>query len=833
MKTKNMNSKKIIYFLLFFTFTLIFNREVHAQIQLGYTQNQANTAINTNDLGNVKIDDLSDDQLMSFIKQFQTNGVTTIEEVQQVLLKKGLPKDELEKLKVRLAKLKDNVGKKKQAISTEDSIQNNIEKEEVKAKLTIGKEGDENQLDTAKNLTVYGQSFFRKSDIKIFDRSIDAKAPENYTLGVGDELGITIFGYSYFNEVLKIDSRGAINLGGKGPIFIKGLTFSRAKEVIRVKLGQFFDLGNNKVDITLAYSRSITVNIVGEVSKPGSYKIPALNTAFNALMVAGGPNDLGSFRDIEVRRGGKTIKNLDVYEFLNNPNSKQDFFLEENDYIVVKPASKTVSIGSEVKRPMKYELLPNEKLGTLIKYAGGFTSNAYKERIQVLRSVKQDQRMIDINYDSLINTKGDYDLKDGDIIIIRKIIPEYLNFIDVRGSVKLPGFFEFKKGDRVSDLIKIAGGLRYEAIQEKAYLIRLKPDLTRTYISIDLKAILENPNNPNNLELQHQDVIKVSNLFDFTDQYQLSVFGSVRSPGGMVYSDGMTLADAIFRSGGMKIEADHMRIEVSRISFFSDNYKQGEKSKINVLSITLPNGGSMSESELNFKLEPYDEVFVRAIPNFNMQQNMTIEGEAKYPGTYAIVSKTETIKDVIKRSGGLTNAAFAQGATLYRPSLPGGYIVMNLEDVMNKSNSKFNYVIKENDVLRIPTIIDFIGIQGSSIEYLKIANNTQINAPFSSGKRANFYINKYGNGFSKTSWRRKTYVLDNNAKINKTRKILFVFNLYPKVRKGSVIYVVNKIPKNKIKDEGKERVDWNKQIENSMVKLTGLLTVFILVNQIK
>lgn len=793
---------------------------------------QVRPGIDPSNLSTLKVDDLSDEQVMQLLRQGQASGFT-IEQAEQSALSRGLPREELEKLRLRIAKIQgqqtgQNVTRTPQVTQT-DSLR-------FKDPL-MGDRSLQSQKDTvvtAKKklpVTIYGQQFFRNSNIRIFESSDNARASDNYTIGIGDEIGISVFGYSYYNEVLKVDSRGAISPSQMGPVYVKGLSFDRAKSLIRSKMGQFFDLSNNRVEVTLAYSRSITINIVGEVVNPGSYKIPAVNTAFNALIVAGGPTDLGTMRNIEIRRAGKLVKTLDVYAFLNDPNSKQDYFLEDNDYIVVGSSSKLVSLAGEVKRPMKYELLPSENLQSLINYSGGLASTAFTENIQVIRTTQKDLLVLDVNLDSLKKAKADFKLLDNDSVTIRKVGTEMSDVVEVSGAVNIPGTYNFNKGDKIADLVRKAGGLRYETLVEKAFLVRTKTDLTKDYMEINLREIVADPASAQNIELQKLDVLYISSNREYLDSAKIEMIGAVRKMGEYDYSAGMTLGSALLMAGGLKIEADNLRIEISRISFFSDTYIEGQDSRVIIESLRIPRDLRLTDEQLSFKLQPFDQVFVRTVPQFEYQQNMAIRGEVKYPGEYTIMSKEERISDVIKRAGGLTRFSFAEGASFFRPELPGGYIVLNLDAVMKNKKSKYNYTLKDGDILTIPTVIDFIGIRGTSVEYLSLVDRSQVNAPFVKGRRAKYYINEFGNGFTRESWKRKTYVIENNSKINKTRNYLF-FNVYPKVRKGSTVYVVNKPLKEKKLKKESEPFNWNRFIENTTVKLTGLATLYLLFKQL-
>jgi polysaccharide export outer membrane protein len=798
---------------------LIVSQQAVAQVPAG---------VDPNNLSNIKIDELSDEQIMTILKQGESTGLT-LEQAQELATKRGLPAAEAQKLKDRIAKIQAAKGiEGKITPDKETKVVEKIAEESEKANLVTGKIEDAGGFSKGVKSIVYGQEYFRNGDLKLYDKSTDAKAPSNYIIGIGDEIGISIFGYSYYNEVLKVDNRGAINPSQMGPIFIKGLSYEKAKQLIKSKMSQYFDLSNNKLDITLAYSRSITVNIVGEVIKPGSYKIPAINTAFNALIIAGGPNDIGSLRNIQVRREGKIVKTLDVYAFLNDPNSKQDFYLEENDFIVVTASKKLIKVAGEINRSATYELKDTESFKELLLYAGGFKSNANTSVLQLTRYTANGIRVFDIQWDSLQKTNTVFKLMPGDSIYVRTNVADMKNTVTVKGAVSLPGNFEFKQGDKVLDLIQKAGGLRVGAISQSGYLIRYKDDEKLEFKTINIDEVLKTPSSANNILLNDRDLLIISSYKDYLDSMKVKVMGEVRNPINLDFSQGMTLGNALFLAGGLNITSDNLRIEISRISFFADTYIDGDPVKIDVEKIQVPKNLLLNTEQLNFKLQPFDQIFVRRIADFEYQQNVEIVGEVKYPGVYSKIHKDDRISDLLKRSGGLTKYAFPEGAYLYRPELQGNFIVLKLEDVLKNRNSKYNYILKNGDRLTIPTVIDFIGIRGKTTEYLSIIDREQINAPYIRGKRANYYVKEFGNGFSKNSWRRKTYVIENNAKVNRTRNF-YIFKIYPKVRKGSVIYVVNKpVKPEKEKDVQKTPFDWNKFIENTSVKITGIATIYLL-----
>ncbi|MES2560291.1 MAG: SLBB domain-containing protein [Bacteroidota bacterium] len=886
------------------------------------------------DIKNVKVDELTDAQIKQYMAESEKSGIPEAQQ-ESLALKNGMPPSELSKLKERVEKIRASATTVVPNTSTATPPENTppvgtlgppTTDKVVVVETTPLATSAPVEAAPINPQSVYGHHLFKDNNLLFFEKASDVKAPDSYIIGPNDELTVSVFGFSYFNEVLKVDARGAINPTNIGPIMLKGIEFGKAKELIRSKFSQFFDLSNNQLTVTLSYSRVININFVGEVVKPGSYKIPALNTAFNALIAVGGPSALGSVRNIQIRRNGKTIKVLDVYEFLNDPNSKMNFYLEDNDYLYVAPSEKTVSVTGAVKRPMKYELKGKESLEDLIFYAGGLTAGAYTKLIRVSRLGDDGTQlqMINISLDSLKANRKKYELKDGDLIEIGDKVGELRQYIEISGSAFRPGKYEFRKGDKLSDLINranglkpearldkaylirtnpdrskeyfmvslenalasksdtavnlmlqegdllkvaskidfldaksitaaglfrkpttidyfpgarltdvifLAGGLREEANKQRAFVVRIRPDFTKEFLNVNMEEAMAAPeDSTKNIFLQPGDAISVISVTDFIDKMNVSAIGLFRSPGNYAYANGMTLSDLLLLAGGLKMEADLLNVEVSRISFFADDYKQGDASRVIIKVMQVGKDTKLTPDQLDFKLNPFDQIFVRMVPDFELPKNLTISGEVKYPGTYALAKKDEHLDELIKRAGGLNRFSFAEGATLYRPSLPGSYVVMNLKKALSNKHSRFNYILKEGDVLNIPRVIDLIGIQGD-VEYLTVVNQTQVNSPYVQGKRAGYYVKEFANGFTSTSFKRKTYVVENNGKVSRTKNF-YVFKIYPKVKKGSIIYVVSKPVKEKNARKQAEPVNWTKVIENTTVKITGLITLYLLLRTV-
>lgn len=689
-------------------------------------------------------------------------------------------------------------------------------------------EPDSTQLDSLGLLKtypkglIYGQDVFRNNKIQFFDRAQDANAPDSYILGPGDEISVAAWGFADYNEVFVVDQAGYISPKLSGRIYVKGLTFKNARSLIQNKIGQFLDMQRSQMAITLTYSRVISVNIVGEVFNPGSYTIPAINTAFNALVVVGGPEQIGSVRNIYIKRDGKTIDTLDVYDYLLDPAGYNQTYLQDNDYIVVPVAGRTVSISGEVRREHAYELKAGEQLLSFLGFAGGLKPTAYKSNIQVKRYKNSREYLFDINLDSLTAAKTDFELFDGDHIMVSKIPEGYYNNVTASGAVRIPGDYELRKGDKVSDLLEKTKGVLFDAYLQRAYILRMNEDLSKTYITINLAKVIADKNYSDNIVLQEFDELKVLSKKDFADEFSVSVLGTVRKPGEFPFGSGLSLKDVLFMAGGLKREAANNRIEVSRIVDFNDAIDQLAPKRAVVYTVKISNDLSLTNEAEEYDLQPFDQIFVRTNPDFEPPMNVHVTGEVFYPGEYPILSKDETVADLIKRAGGLRPYAFIEGVTMNR--LDVGNVYLDLNKALKNAASKHNLVLYEGDSIHVPKTLDLVYISGAVGNYY----DHSISAPFF-GKRAAYYVRHFAGGFSQEASRRKTYVIYPNGVMRKT-KGFGLFNVYPRVKKGSKVMVMYK-PKKADKTERKP-VDWNKAIENTTLKITALLTVWLLINNV-
>jgi protein involved in polysaccharide export with SLBB domain len=489
---------------------------------------------------------------------------------------------------------------------------------------------------------------------------------------------------------------------------------------------------------------------------------------------------------------------------------------------------------------MTYELLPNEELTQLIKYTGGLNANAMASRSQVQRYISKNQRLLPVNLDSLAQLKLDFALQNGDAVTIGRVNDDLENRVEVKGPVYFPGVFPIVLGDRVSDLILKAGGLREQILLKRAYLVRTEKDDTRKYIPLNVEAIVRNTNDEGNVVLQKNDVLLLYSEAEFLDKFTVNINGEVKNPVTLAYKEGLTLGDVLVLAGGIKISAELTKIEISRSNIFAPNYKPGEPYQTSTISLTIPKEITENQEVLKMQLLPFDIVSVRRIPNFELQKTVELRGEFQYPGIYVIQDKGFTVNDVVKLAGGLTPFAFAEGAKFDRPNLPGGFLVFDMKKAMQRRGSMFNYTLKEGDIISVPKVIDYVSIYGSGIQYIEnlitldtLTDYAVMNSPFVGGKRAGYYIRTFGNGYTSDAWRAKTYVVEANGRVRRTIN-LYAFRVSPKVKKGSSIYVISK--EKKAKTSLKDRVnkiptDWNKVISDITVKLTGFATLWALIQR--
>ncbi|MDH3648483.1 MAG: SLBB domain-containing protein [Saprospiraceae bacterium] len=769
---------------------------------------------------------------------------------------------------------------------------------------------------------IYGQEIFRDGTLKVFRQADNIKARSSYQVGPGDEITISIYGTSIYENTFMIDANGYIKPSLMPRIYLKGLAFEAATRKLRSTFSRFYRFRNDEFEVSLRHARTISVGIFGEVFNPGTYTISSINSAFNAIVASGGPTDIGTIRNIKWIKENGVVEQIDVYQYMNDPTVAESFYLNENDIIQIPIAERVVGIAGAVNRPMRYELVEGEDLMQLIDYAGGLTPDAYRQLFQLKRFENDQQQVIDIAYSDLVARNGDFSLKNGDQITVRLIPAPYRNFVEINGAVLLPGEYQFEEGMRVLDLIR-KGTLEEGAERSEVYLRRSNLDgtsnfnrvqlnevlqnsgspenvllvpgdritvysrsqfvdqynvdvngavrnpgsfqydpsstmrvrdliqlaggleagatafgyLTRInlstnepeYIRVDIEEVIGNPASNDNIALQARDQLLIQNQTAFIEEATLRVAGAVRSPGTYRYDESMTMKDLITLANGLRLEAAANRVEVSRIVI-----EQNEPTATIIATLALDEDLSPIDDP-GFSLQPYDQVFVRTVPEFEFQKTVYLSGEVRFPGPYTLIADNERITSVIDRAGGLTREGFPEGATLVREQDGIGPIVIQLAEVLNNERSESNIILQNGDAIDVPKIKDIVILSGAinTTELYRselIGSDNAVNVIYDGEKSARYYIDQFAGGFADNGDRSKVTVEYPNGEIRKS-KLIGPFRVYPKVDKGAIVHVGVKPPKQDAIGGEKEDVDWGRVLSDAVAQATAVLTLILLLDR--
>ncbi|MDN3204764.1 SLBB domain-containing protein [Algoriphagus sediminis] len=618
------------------------------------------SAQSLSDIQNLKVDNLSDAQIEQLISRAQAEGISP-DRIDVLARERGMSSLEASKLRTRITDLLSST-------SPQGELSNSFQGRSL--------EGEEQDLlfdslrrsDPYYDLTpfqkkIFGFKLFHNQNLD-FSPSLNLPTPSSYVIGSGDQLLIDIYGTSQAAFDLIVNPEGKIFVPNLGPIQLGGSTVAAAEARLKSQLGRIYSglNGSNPsafLDIRLGNIRSIKVSMVGELTRPGTYTLPSFATVFNGLYAAGGPNENGAFRKIQVYRDSKLVTTVDIYEFLSKGDQSANINLQDNDVIIVPPVEARVEIIGPVRREGFFEVRPGEKLEDLYIYTGGFTSLAYKDRVTIRRIENNERKVVDVpseEFDQFI-------LLDGDEILIGEALDRFSNRVQISGSVNRPGEYSLEGGElTVMGLINKAEGLRPEAFTNRATLYRTSEDLTLAAESLDLAGILSG--SVEDVKLKNEDLLFIPSRYDIQEEYYVKVSGEVNYPGTYPYASQMTVGDLILRSGGMLESASNSSIEIARRVRDASSGKIAE-----IETLTIDPDLSLTEAEKNFPLQPFDHVFIRRSPGFEREQLITIRGEVVYPGDFAISSGDERISDVIKRAGGLNQYAYPKGASLIRRTI--------------------------------------------------------------------------------------------------------------------------------------------------------------------
>lgn len=626
--------------------------------------------------------------------------------------------------------------------------------------------------------SVYGANFFSNNVFDLSDKN-PTSPPSDYKLGPGDEIIVSLWGGAELQQNYTIAKDGSIFPRWVGKIYIQGLSFDAATRVITQKFRKVVSSSTN-IDVQMGKARTIRVTIVGEVKKQGTYTISAFNSALNALFRAGGLTDLGNLRKIEIRREGRTVDILDLYVYLRKGGRSEEIYLEDNDYIFVGLYEKKVSAKGSFKRPMFYQLTGDEGLTDLIELAGGPAYNARNSQVHIKTISDEQERYINLASLSKHDLNGesytDLILNDGDEVSLKAIKEGLSNVVKIEGEVKYPDEYEVREGDRLSDVLNKAGGVSPSAYLARAFVLRGANPLNSEALKVNL-ANINDPDNEDNVEIFAGDKIKILSNKDFEQAYNIEVVGFVRNPGKVPYFKNMKLKDVLLLCGGLRLDAENGRIEISNIVDSVDQYSiQSAGSKL--ITVSINSNLEIDEASEEIILKPLDRVYIRRKTEFLAQEMVTITGEVAYAGQYSLSEKNERISSLIKKCGGTLPTAYLDGARLIRPKI--GQIVIDLPNAMKVNGSKQDIVLRDSDIIIIPSINDIVQVRGE----VQVPINIKFEKQNSSVK---YYIGAAG-GYGDNPWRSRINVKYANGKVAKTKNFLF-FRKFPKVKEGSTVRV--------------------------------------------
>ena len=750
--------------------------------------------------GVVMAQQMSDDQVIQYVKEANKSGKSQ-KQITTELLRRGVTKEQVSRIQQKYSesntvsnKSNEMPSQLRQRTLVDDGggQRRTTDYSEVgMLDETVGGRVDnraDNTATTDNASQIFGHDVFTNRNLT-FEPSINLATPVDYRLGPGDEVIIDVWGASENTIRQSISPEGTIQVSGLGPVQLSGMTVKDANAYLQREFSKIYSgisgsEPTSQIKLTLGDIRTIQINIMGEVAVPGTYTLSSFSSVFHALYRAGGVNKIGSLRSIKVVRNGKTIADLDVYDYLMKGKMKDDIRLQEGDVIIVNPYESLVRIAGKVKRPMFYEMKPTETVATILNYAGGFTGDAYKKAVRIIRKSGREHQVYNVD-------EMDYSvfrLDDGDSISVDAVLKRFENRVEIRGAVYRSGLYELSGTvNTVKQLIKKAEGLRGDAFLNRAILDRENEDLSHEVIAVDLGGLLKGT--VADIPLQKNDILYIPSIHDLKEEETISIHGEVASPGTFLFSKNMTIEDLLVQSGGLLEAAATTKVDITR------RIKDPKSTSFSsVLGKTYSfdiKDGLVVGGEGDFHLEPFDEVYVRKSPAYRKQQNVVVAGEVLFGGNYALVKKNERLSDLISKAGGITPDAYVKGARLIRKmteeeqrrqadavrmarmgegkdsisveklNISDTYTVgINLEKAISNPGSDFDLVLREGDVLFIPEYINTVKISGA-VMY----PNTVL---YKRGESLRYYINQAG-GYGNLAKKKKAYVVYMNGTVSRLK----------------------------------------------------------------
>lgn len=744
---------------------------------------------------------MSDDQVIQYVKEANKSGKSQ-KQITTELLRRGVTKEQVSRIQQKYSesntvsnKSNEMPSQLRQRTLVDDGggQRRTTDYSEVgMLDETVGGRVDnraDNTATTDNASQIFGHDVFTNRNLT-FEPSINLATPVDYRLGPGDEVIIDVWGASENTIRQSISPEGTIQVSGLGPVQLSGMTVKDANAYLQREFSKIYSgisgsEPTSQIKLTLGDIRTIQINIMGEVAVPGTYTLSSFSSVFHALYRAGGVNKIGSLRSIKVVRNGKTIADLDVYDYLMKGKMKDDIRLQEGDVIIVNPYESLVRIAGKVKRPMFYEMKPTETVATILNYAGGFTGDAYKKAVRIIRKSGREHQVYNVD-------EMDYSvfrLDDGDMITIDAVLDRFENRVEVRGAVYRAGLYQLDGTvNTVKQLIKKAEGLRGDAFLNRVIIDREHEDLSHEIIAIDLGGLLNGT--IADIPLQKNDILYIPSITDLKEEETVAIYGEVANPGTFLFSKNMTIEDLLVQAGGLLEEAATTRVEVTRR--IKDPKSTSFSSVLGkTFTFDIKDGFIVGGNAENFYLEPFDAVYIRRSPAYRRQQNVVVAGEVLFSGSYSLLKKNERLSDLVSKAGGVTPDAYVKGARLIRKlsdeerrrqndairmaqngegkdsisiqklNLSETYTVgIDLEKALANPKSDFDLVLREGDVLYIPEYVNTVKISGS-VMY----PNTVV---YQKGKNLKFYINQAG-GYGNMAKKKKVYVVYMNGTVSRLK----------------------------------------------------------------
>ena len=755
------------------------------------TANSQSTNVNP---ASVNVEALSDAQIEKLISEMEKNGMS-LEEAMALARARGASQLQIDQMVKKINEYKS--GKRNGKVKVDELEEETVPEEEFSEKVEFEA--------TEKNKGVFGFQFFNSENLS-FEPTMDVPVSESYSLGIGDEVNIAVYGASQQNYQLTVQKNGAVTIPDLGPVHVYGISFLEAEKKIKNRLVSIYngmggDRPNTFAEVSMGSLKGVKVNVIGEVNSPGTYSLPATASAFNALYLAGGPNENGSFRAIDVLRDGKLVCSVDVYAYLIDGKTQNNIQLRDQDVVLVRPYAKRVKVAGEFKRTGLFEAQKEETVADLLRFAGGFTDKAYTHRLELYRNNTRTLSFKGVSSDQYNQVQ----LMNGDSLVAGMLTERFENRVSIDGAVYRPGNYELTEGLQLSELIKKAEGLREEAFMERGVITRKLEDMSLKAVSFSVRDVV---NGTIDFELQKEDRVQISSIFDMREARTVEIIGEVQFSGTYAWAENLRIGDLIFQAGGFKEEAEVAGIEVSRVLDYTET-SELTKSLLHTFQFSLNRNLKLNPQDEAFLLQPFDKVYVRRAPGYRPQGFATIQGEVKYAGDFGITRKDEKISDIIRRAGGITPEAYVKGASLRRrielseaeyqaklaiaaqdSTMTGEEIEkvsyqivgIDLTAILANPGAVGNLQVQAGDQILVPSKLETVMVSGSVL--------SPVAHTFTQKKKLKDYVSGSG-GFAERAKKGKVYVLYANGTTQATKCGLFG-RRFPKVEPGCEIIVPEK-----------------------------------------